>query len=608
MHGHREPFAARTLLAAALVLGACAKPPPSRPESAELGPASGPAKAPASATRLNPTVVSPASASGSTAEPALPRQAAPTYFAGGEHAVNSAAGIVVAVEEQATRVGADVLAHGGNAVDAAIATVLCLAVTHPSAASLGGGGFALVRTATENKTRAFDFRETAPQHLERGAFIRMIAAGAHDRRAIGVPGLVAGLSLLHEQFGSRPFSELLAPALRLARDGYPLPRWEANLVRSAAPELSREPAGRRIFLKNGKPAPEGARFIQRELAWTLERLATEGSQAFYRGAIAERLARALAPDGPDAADLAAYRAVEREPLSIPYRGFSIETMPPPSAGGIALLGTLLALSRSPSPTNEVDRVHLLLEAEERAQAERRFGVVDPEAQAPNVNSERRARWLDPAFWLQIPIALDQKTPSGRIHPVLPSSAVESEHTTHVSVVDRQGTAVSLTATLSGSFGSRVVAEGTGIVLNNSVASFSTSGENQPLPGRRTTSSMAPTLVFSEGRLIAVLGTPGGDTIPSTLAQLIVHLVDEQLPLDKAVEAPRWHHGFLPDQARFEPTPKPSADLLRELEKRGHKLRPLARRMGDANCIVVTPEGAAGYADSREPGVAIGGGR
>jgi gamma-glutamyltranspeptidase/glutathione hydrolase len=512
--------------------------------------------------------------------------------------------LVVAVEERAARVGAAVLERGGNAVDAAIATLLALTVTHPSAASLGGEGFALVRPAA-GPTEALDFVARAPAALTREKFDRMILAHARGAAAVGVPGVVAGLGLLHARFATRPFAELVAPALALARAGYPLGAWQAELIRKSFATLKEDRAARALFAARGRPREALHAFVQPDLAWTLERLARAGTEDFYRGQVAERLARALAPEGPSLSDLNEYRAVWRAPVSIRYGNSTLETMPPPSAGGVALVGALLALSSLPPQTaGSASDIHALLEAERRAQAERRSSVLDPDALPESERNLRQARWLDPAFWRRVPIEQGQVAPSSAIDALTPSISVESEHTTHFSVADRNGMVVSLTTTLCASFGAKIVAAGTGIVLNNAVATFGASGDNQPAPGRRTTSSMAPSLLLSADRTVAVLGTPGGDTIPSTLAQIVRHLVDEGLALDRAVEAPRWHHGFTPDEARYEPSAGKDSELLRELARRGHHLRAFARRMGDANCIVFDAERAYGYADTREPGVAV----
>jgi gamma-glutamyltranspeptidase/glutathione hydrolase len=496
-----------------------------------------------------------------------------------------------------------VLEQGGNAVDAAIATLFALTVTHPSAASLGGEGFALVRPSS-GPTAALDFIARAPAGLTREGFVKMITAQARGAAAVGVPGVVAGIAALHARFATRPLAELVAPALTLARDGYPLGAWQAELVRRNFAALQSEPASRAVFAENGRPRNAQRRFKQPDLAWTLERIAQAGADDFYRGAVAERLAKALAKEGPSLADLNQYQALWRAPVNIRYRDFTMETMPPPSAGGVALVGALLALQAVPSqaPGSAAD-VHVLLEAERRGQAERRLSVLDPDALPQAEQQARQARWLDPAFWSRVPIDPSRATPSAAVSPLASAPAVESEHTTHLSVIDRSGMVVSLTTTLCASFGAKFVASGTGVVLNNAVATFSSNGDNRPTPGRRTTSSMAPSLLLSAERTVAVLGTPGGDTIPSTLTQLVRHLVDEGMPLDRAIQAPRWHHGFLPDEARYE-TSAGKPQLLQELHQLGHHTRAYGRKMGDANCIVLDGERAYGYADTREPGVAI----
>lgn len=511
-------------------------------------------------------------------------------------------GLVVAGEAQAARAGARILAEGGNAVDAAIATAIALSVTHPSAGGLGGGGFALVRRPG-GPTRAVDFREVAPKSLTRERFDRMIERRGRGKAAVGVPGCVAGLELMRRELGSMPFEKLVAPALDLAKNGFELGPWQARVLGWSYRELSRDPRVAAIFGNGKRPKREGARIVQPDLAWTLTQLAEKGPDSFYRGAIAKRLASALAPEGPSLDDLASYRAVMREPLTFRYRDYVLETMPPPSAGGVALAGILLSTQKAGADVEpgSADAIHLFLEASRRAQAERRLGVVDPDALAPADLAARLARWLDPAFWLSVPIELERATPSERVHPLYAEALRETEHTTHVSVTDRTGMVVSLTMTLSASFGAKIMAAGTGMFMNNSVGSFASVADNQPVPGRRTTSSMAPTLLLRGKEVAAVLGSPGGDTIPSTVAQLVLNLVDRKLPLDEAIDAPRFHHGFVPDAARHEPSaPK---EILKALSERGHALAP-RRSMGDANCIVFNDGLAYGYADKRELGSAV----
>lgn len=511
---------------------------------------------------------------------------------------------MVAVELLAAQAGARTLEQGGNAVDAAIATVLALSVTHSNAASLGGGGFALIRPRG-GPTVAVDFREVAPRSLTRERFDRMIAEGARGPHAVGVPGTVAGLSLLQREYGTKSFAELAADAIALARQGHELAPWQAQVLAWSYSALARNDAARRIFGRNGKPLPRGARLVQRDLAGALERLATLGEADFYRGDTARLIAAAVGAHGPDLTDLAAYRAVVRIPFRFEYRSYTVETMPPPSAGGVALAGLLIGLGATPSADaghGGAGEIHNFLEMSRRAQAERRLAVVDPAALSGSELLQRFARWKDPSFWLTVPIDAQRATPSAAVRSLYGIEARESEHTTHLSVADRDGLVVSLTTTLSASFGAKIVAPGTGIVLNNAVASFGSVGANQPEPGKRTTSSMAPTLLLRGDAVAAVLGTPGGDSIPSTLAQVVRNLVDHRLPLDAAIRAPRWHHGFVPDLARYEPRPAPEGALLAALRARGHQLRPFRRAIGDANCIVFRDGVAYGFADPRELGV------
>lgn len=516
--------------------------------------------------------------------------------------------MVTSVDAAATRVGVATLERGGNAVDAAIATALVLAVTQPSAGNLGGGGFALVRRAEET-TVAVDFRETAPQGLTAARFAAMLGADARGADAVGVPGSVAGLALLHRRFGSLPWATLVTPALDLARRGHLLGAREAAAVARAWRYLKRDAVLARVYGAKGRAAPAGARVKQPELARVLERIRDQGEAGFYAGATADELVRDVARAGGSLAltDLTAYRAVEREPLELDYRGVTVQVMPPPSAGGVVVAGALLLLQREGAwkyGAGSADELQLFLEASRRGQAERRLGVVDPDALTPGALAERRARWLDRAVAsVAGPIDLLHATPSSAVSPLYDAAlAAESEHTTHLSVADRTGLVISLTTTLSSGFGAGISASG--VVLNNSVASFSTVGENRAVAGRRTVSSMAPTLVLRGGRVVFVLGSPGGDTIPSTVVQVLRNLVDHDLPLDEAVDAPRVHHGFVPDELRFEGARPIARTVLAELERRGHRVSKKRIPMGDANVIAVLADQAFAYADPREGGLAL----
>ena len=514
-------------------------------------------------------------------------------------------GIVTSSEEQATRAGVSMLEHGGNAVDAAVATAFALAVTHPSAGNLGGGGFMLVRPAGAGKqTTAIDFRETAPAALTRASFDRMQLGGAKGGAAVGVPGSVAGLLLAHERFGKLPRSEVLAPAVSLAQQGMLLGRRQAELLAASFAGLKSDKTLAKRFGDAHGPKPQGSRIVQPELAAALRRVQEAGAAGFYAGPTADALTRAPG-SRISLADLEHYRPVIRTPLRSRYQGLGIETMPPPSAGGVAvteMLGMLELLKAREA--HGAEEMHLFLEACRRAQAERRFGVSDPDSLEPAAEQAALLRFSSPQALLErAPIERERATPSAKLAPLYPGASHESEQTTHLGVVDADGMVVSLTTTLSASFGAKLTAPGTGIVLNNSVASFSSTGPNQPAPGRRTASSMAPTLVLDGEQVVLVLGTPGGDTIPSTIVQVLRNVVDHGLALDQAVAAPRIHQGFLPDRARFESRRPLEPALVAALKALGHDLTGSHLAMGDSNDLLLDEQQAYGVADPRGNGLA-----
>jgi gamma-glutamyltranspeptidase/glutathione hydrolase len=598
----------RTWLILLLLAGSgCGRaPPPPAPDHP-------PPRAARSVTPRQPAI---ATASPSTsASAALASASAPAavpfarrHFAGGgAGSVSGRLGIVTSSEAQATHVGVAILERGGNAVDAAVATAFALAVTLPSAGNIGGGGFMLVRGrrgASAAVTTAFDFRETAPAALTRAGFDRMQLGGAKGGAAAGVPGSVAGLLLAQQRFGRLSHADVLAPAIELAKKGFVLGRRQAELLAVSFDALKKDATLAKRFGAAQGPKPQGSRIVQPELAAALARIQKDGAAGFYTGPTADALTRA-----PGSlirhADLEAYRAVERTPLRSSYRGLGIETMPPPSAGGVAvteMLGLLELLHAHEA--HGADELHLFLEASRRAQAERRFGVSDPDALDPSALDGQLARFLAPQAQLdRAPIEREHATPSSKLLSQYPGAAEESEQTTHLGVVDRDGMVVSLTTTLSASFGAKLTAPGTGIVLNNSVASFSRTGPNQPAPGRRTTSSMAPTLVLDGDQVVLVLGTPGGDTIPSTIVQVLRHVVDHGMPLDQAVAAPRVHQGFLPDRARFETKRPLEPALVTALKTLGHDIKGSHLAIGDSNDLLLDDEQAFGVADPRGGGLA-----
>ena len=575
------------------VLG-CSRAPNEEPEPARA------IAAPSAIPAPSPTVAPSAPA------PAPPRTPFSAPAPGGPGSVHGEFGAVTSVEPRATRVGVAVLEQGGNAVDAAVAVAYALAVTHPSAGNLGGGGFMLVRPKG-GPTVALDFRESAPLALTRERFDAMQKkAGGMGPVSVGVPGSVAGLELVHDRFGRLSRADVLKPAISLAR-GHALGQHQADLLADSFKALALDPAARAIFGKDKKPLPAGATLVQRDLAATLTRIAEQGRDGFYTGPTASALS-SLARGLMSSADLTAYRAKWREPLRFDYHGLKVEVMPPPSAGGVAVTQMLLmlqALHAEALAHDSAPELHLFIEAARRAQFERRFRVIDPDALSAEAAAQKRARWLDPQAWLaSTPIDPNHATPSLSIHPPATDESHEFEHTTHFSVVDADGMVVSCTTTLSASYGAKLVLPGTGVVLNNSVASFTSSGDNQPVAGRRTVSSMSPTLVLDGEQPVLVLGTPGGDTIPNTVVQVLRHVVDHGETLSAAVNAPRISHAFLPDRVRYESAHAPPAAVLRELTRRGHQLKPSSSSIGDANEILIQGNTAWAYADPREFGLAL----
>ncbi len=500
------------------------------------------------------------------------------------------------------------LEQGGNAVDAAVAVAYALAVTHPSAGNIGGGGFMLVKFAGK-KTVAIDFREQAPAALTQSGFDEMILARALHPRASGVPGSVAGLNFALERFGKLQRTHVLTPAIELAKNGHPLGRRQATVLGWAWPQLSRDPAAKKVFGRAGRPLKRGERLIQPALAQTLERIRDYGDAGFYGGASAAKLANYMRQHSGwlTEADLAGYRAKEREPLKVNYRGLTVEVMPPPSAGGVAvvqMLTMLQALHAEQYAPNSVTGLHLFAEVAKRAHAERRFHVVDPDSVVDYDDRERRQRWSSPELWLgPFPIHKDQVTDASSLHPFYDAALKELDHTTHFSVADADGNVVSCTTTLSGSFGAKYLIEELGVVMNNSVAAFGTVGDDVPEPGRRMTSSMSPTIVSDRGHAVLVLGSPGGDTIPNTVVQVLRNLVDGQMTLDAAVDAPRIHHGFVPDALRTERLRPIDAKLRAGLEALGHHFDGTRLTIGDANNLLISGHDFYGYADPREGGLA-----
>jgi gamma-glutamyltranspeptidase / glutathione hydrolase len=525
-------------------------------------------------------------------------------------------GAVSSPEAHATDVGIAVLRRGGNAVDAAVAVGFALGVTHPSAGNIGGGGFMIVRLPDGSST-ALDYREVAPRRASADMFLDAAGDVVRDSelgpRAAGIPGTVAGLAFAHRKLGSLPWAELLEPAVELAREGVPLDAVHADELRDVCAEIrayrervpESNPALRaalnttlRTFARaDGENYAPGDVWRQPELAHTLEALRDQGPDVFYRGGLAREMAGAMATLGglwtPD--DLARYRVIEREPVVFSYRGHQIVSMPPPSSGGIALREILTAseaLGLHDLDWDSPARIHLYVEILRRAFADRNGLISDPDFDPLPVQQlldERyvRARMAD--------IDPQHATPSARVAAGV--APAEPQHTTHFSVVDAGGMAVANTYTLNGDFGARVQIPGTGVTLNNEMDDFTAKvgapnqfgliqgKQNAIAPGKRMLSSMSPTIITKGGVLRAVVGSPGGPTIITTVAQIVLQLIDTGRSLEQAVGAVRIHHQWLPDEIMHEPGLP--AETRRVLEAMGHRLV-AEDSIGHANCIEVDP--------------------
>src|SRR5450432_1399512 len=534
------------------------------------------------------------------------------------HAVVAEHGMVVAQEKIAARIGADVLRRGGNAVDAAVATGFAMAVTYPRAGNIGGGGFMVIHSRDRNEDVAIDYRETAPAATTSDIFLGAdgkpdIGKSRDSALGIGVPGTVAGLAAALDKYGSGNFTlaDLVKPGIALATDGTVITDDSADTLPDWHKRLARWPASARIFSRaDGTSLREGDTLVQTDLAATLSAIAEQGPRGFYQGPVDERLVKAIGDAGGIMTldDLKSYQAVTRAPLRGSYRGYDIVSMPPPSSGGVVLLEMLNILEGFPMgemTQGSAPSLHVMIEAMKRAYAD-------------------RARYLgDPAF-VNVPVAaltskeyaskqragidLDRATPWTDVMSA--TTPREGSNTTHFSVVDSLGNAVSNTYTLNFNYGLGLVAEGTGVLLNNELDDFPAAPgaanayglvgfeANLPGPGKRPLSSMAPTIVLKDGKPVLVTGSPGGSRIISAVLQVITNVIDFHMPIDKAVTAPRLHHQWQPDEVFAEPGFTP--DLLDALKARGHTIVATEPHTS-ANSILVTPNGTVGAADTRTRG-------
>jgi gamma-glutamyltranspeptidase/glutathione hydrolase len=552
--------------------------------------------------------------------------------------------MVASVHELASQAGVEMMQAGGNAVDAAVATGFALAVVHPQAGNLGGGGFLLLRMAS-GETHFLDYREKAPAAATRDMYLDAQGNVIHHAstvgyRAIAVPGSVAGLVYAQKKWGKLTLEQVMAPAIKLAREGFALSYEDARSFRDPDYHLGEFAESKRVFQRGGQRDVNyyqpGEIFRQPELAATLERIAKDPDD-FYHGKLAQELAAAVQKGGGlmTAADLAAYEVKEREPVRGSYRGYEIISTPPPSSGGIALIEILNILEGYDLRrlgSRSADSMHLTAEAFRRAFFDRSEFLGDPDFAtipvAQLMDKKYAAAWRESLNPERASASAELHRPAfrelDRYAGKRPRRAPrERLHTTHYSVVDAEGNAVAVTTTLNDSFGSAVTAQGLGFLLNNEMDDFTSKPgvpniygliqgpANAIGGGKRPLSSMMPTMVLKDGKLFLVLGSPGGSTIISTVANILMGVVDYGMNIQEAVNAPRFHHQWLEDalyleRGRFSP------DTLRLLESRGHKVRSQAPwgvqdLWGDGECIEIDPKTGErlGASDARNNGKAVG---
>jgi gamma-glutamyltranspeptidase/glutathione hydrolase len=516
----------------------------------------------------------------------------------GSQPVRARGGMVVSQNELASRAGADVLREGGNAIDAAVTTAFVLAVTHPTAGNIGGGGLILFRPAAGDPV-AYDFREMAPGRATPTMFLK---DGKYDSTlhhdsylSVGVPGTVAGLHLAWKERGKLPWKRLVQPAITLARDGFPITDGLARSLRGVLAAMKRYPASLAQFSKNGVAYEAGEILRQPDLARTLERVAAQGPAGFYEGETALLIEKEMAAHGGliTREDLRAYEAKRRVPMRGSYRGYDILSIPPPSSGGTALLEMLNILEGfdlKASGYGSADNVHLITEAMRRAFADRAHFLGDPDFN-PTMPIERLTS-KDYAATLRGTIGKDKASKSS------PSSfewPAESDETTHLSVVDADRNAVALTFTLEAGYGSKIVVPGGGFLLNNEMGDFNagpglTTAEgligtdpNLAAPRKRMLSSMTPTILTRDGKLFMVTGSPGGRTIINTVLHTVLNVIDFGMNAQEAIDAARFHHQWLPDRIQYERNGL-SPDTVAILKARGHTLQAISSQ-GVAEAII-----------------------
>lgn len=532
------------------------------------------------------------------------------------HPVIGTGGMVSSQRALSSQIGAEILAQGGNAVDAAVATGISLAVTLPRAGNLGGGGFMLVYLKELNKTIAIDYREMAPAAAHRDMYLDKDGnvdnkKAQFSHQSSGVPGTVAGLAHALEKYGTMSWKDVVMPSIKLAEEGILVSYDLAENLKSRHKWLTANAATADAYYKdNGVPYEPGEVLVQPDLAWSLKQLAEQGPDAFYKGEIAKKIVADMQRnDGLiTMQDLANYKVAERDAISTEYRGYEVVSMPPTSSGGVHVLQMLNILEHFPIADmgyGSADSVHVIAESMKLAYADRSEHLGDPDHFAVPVAGLTSKAY---AKTLAKTIELNKATPSKDIKPGNPAP-YESPDTTHYSVMDAMGNAVSNTYTLNFSYGSGIVIPGTGILMNNEMDDFSSKpgtpnafgligGEaNAIAPTKRPLSSMTPTMIFKDGAPFVVTGSPGGSRIITTVLQVLVNVMDHNMNIAEAINAPRIHHQWLPDRLELEPGFSP--DTLKLLKAKGQNVKQ-GRTMGSVQSIMVKDGVFYGASDPRRP--------
>ncbi len=533
------------------------------------------------------------------------------------HPVVAQNGMVVTESKYATQAGLQILKEGGNAVDAAVTIGFTLAVTFPRAGNLGGGGFMLIYLADSDEVLSIDYREKAPRGASRGMFLDEEGnpdneKSRHSILSVGVPGTVAGLALALENYGTISLERALQPAIELAQKGFPVDQELSDSLNQVKSRMKASTASMDIFFKQGgKPYSEGELLTQKDLAWSLKQIVKNGSEAFYTGDIAKKIDSFMEQSGGLITnhDLKNYKALIRKPVEGEYRGYKIYSMPPPSSGGVVLIEMLNILELFPLSSlghNTAKTIHIFAETMKYAYADRSKYLGDPDFSPVPVT------WLTSKKYAQSikeQIDTEKSTPSHKISPGNPNLQ-EGNNTTHFSVMDRYGNAVSNTYTLNFSYGSKITVPGTGILLNNEMDDFSAKPGtpnayglvggrlNAIAPEKRMLSSMSPTIVMKDGKPFLITGSPGGSRIITTVLQIIANVIDFNMNISEATNAVRVHHQWLPDKLMVERGL--NEDTIKILKEMGYKVETGAT-IGVAESIIKKGDYMYGASDPRRPG-------